>query len=683
MAPAFIVAGITAALVGVPAFSSADSENFNPDLQRQCGLDVVLVLDGSESLGDSPADGDYFLPDVEASANAFINAFAETGTNVGVVMYAKTAGVLLPMTPVTTASTSAGGAHSAATGSYVTTAQLDNNPGGLGTYTNWEDGLLKAQATLNAGARGNGIPTLVVHVTDGAPSAFFDPTGTAPDADGLNDGIAAGFINSLTAGAAEVVADSIQAAGTHILTVGVGQGLNNPQYQTYMQQASGNDQVVIPGGNFDPVTTDVILTQDFALLESIMKEFALKVCSPSISITKLASSPDALDTFEPAAGVGFTAITTATDGFTWVLPNGATGTSQQVVTNDAGLAQFQWDVQFDDLWGDGQVMIIEDPPPGFVFDSISCTRTNQDVSNEVFVPEFVDGAMTLNLGLAEITSCEIRNRAIDPNEPGSLTINKTALDGSGGPGSSWFNFTSPQLGDFTIKAPEGTGSQTFDEIDPGTYEVMEYLGPRWELAEVVCSNGSPAEAIVVGPGEDVTCTFTNRMVGPAKITINKVARDADGNRVDATFEFVSDALGRFFITTTNGFGFAHFEVQNGTYDIWELAPENFHIEEVVCSDGFEWTHGGSKDGHFINVGIDDHVACTFFNQVNGPPSCECTPGGTKGTDGSADGAVATDGGVDGSADGAIATDGGADGGGSPLTADGGTKPASGWTPKLN
>jgi hypothetical protein len=48
-----------------------------------------------------------------------------------------------------------------------------------------------------------------------------------------------------------------------------------------------------------------------------------------------------------------------------------------------------------------------------------------------------------------------------------------------------------------------------NNVLPGVYSVVESVPAGWGLVSAVCSDASPADAIAVGPGETVTCAFTN------------------------------------------------------------------------------------------------------------------------------------------------------------------------------
>ena len=54
---------------------------------------------------------------------------------------------------------------------------------------------------------------------------------------------------------------------------------------------------------------------------------------------------------------------------------------------------------------------------------------------------------------------------------------------------------------------------------PGTYSVAETVPAGWDLKSTVCTDGSPANAIAVGPDETVRCVFTNEK--DANIVVEK------------------------------------------------------------------------------------------------------------------------------------------------------------------
>lgn len=69
-----------------------------------------------------------------------------------------------------------------------------------------------------------------------------------------------------------------------------------------------------------------------------------------------------------------------------------------------------------------------------------------------------------------------------------------------------FTFTPSYGAAFNLKDGE---SNTSEWLEPGFYSVVETQVLGWEQPNAVCSDGSPANNIDLGPGETVTCTFNN------------------------------------------------------------------------------------------------------------------------------------------------------------------------------
>src|SRR6478609_5821090 len=133
----------------------------NPDLAPSCGLDVMLVLDASSSIGS--AEGD-----VQAAARTFLDAFEDTNTRVGIVTFSTTASTVVPLTTVTAASNSGTGVHNVAINNYNSSGR-----------TNWQDALLKTKNAFTNASPVRTVPKLVVFVTDGAPNTINSGSGTS------------------------------------------------------------------------------------------------------------------------------------------------------------------------------------------------------------------------------------------------------------------------------------------------------------------------------------------------------------------------------------------------------------------------------------------------------------------------------------------------------------------------
>jgi hypothetical protein len=79
-------------------------------------------------------------------------------------------------------------------------------------------------------------------------------------------------------------------------------------------------------------------------------------------------------------------------------------------------------------------------------------------------------------------------------------------------GDGAFDFTSSQLGDFTL--------QSFSNLGPGTYAISETVPDGWELGS---DNSDDPANITLSAGETVTCTFSNRFVGVGILTLSPPA----------------------------------------------------------------------------------------------------------------------------------------------------------------
>ncbi|MCJ7667642.1 MAG: LPXTG cell wall anchor domain-containing protein, partial [Anaerolineae bacterium] len=67
---------------------------------------------------------------------------------------------------------------------------------------------------------------------------------------------------------------------------------------------------------------------------------------------------------------------------------------------------------------------------------------------------------------------------------------------------------------------------------PGAYSVTETVPLGWTLTSATCSDGSLVSAIDLGPGETVTCTFTNTKQ-PAYLTLVKTVVNDNGGTLNA------------------------------------------------------------------------------------------------------------------------------------------------------
>ena len=201
------------------------------------------MLDSSYSISNSPGGEDQ----VKGAAKSFLNALKDTSSRAGIVQFSTKVNVkrdVVPLTLVTSASTSGNGTHAAAINRYVTDGA-----------TNWQDAFINAKRLFDLSPRN--VPKLAVLVTDGSPNTYnLTPTTAAPlvpDADpaALDPAI--------------VAMNALKAEGVHTLAIGAGKvyttDAKQQQFRAALQSVSGPD--VYPDAAFDARTTDLVLEPDY------------------------------------------------------------------------------------------------------------------------------------------------------------------------------------------------------------------------------------------------------------------------------------------------------------------------------------------------------------------------------------------------------------------------------------
>ena len=134
----------------------------------------------------------------------------------------------------------------------------------------------------------------------------------------------------------------------------------------------------------------------------------------------------------------------------------------------------------------------------------------------------------------------------------------------------------------------GAGSQDDSGLlDPGTYAVSENIPDGWVLASSTCSDGSSVGAIVLDPGETVTCTFTNsKGIDKNNASISGVKfEDKNGNGKQDSGEKGLFGWVIYIDTNNNGrFDWGErFTITNfkGEYQLRRLSAGTYTIREVL------------------------------------------------------------------------------------------------------
>ena len=137
-------------------------------------------------------------------------------------------------------------------------------------------------------------------------------------------------------------------------------------------------------------------------------------------------------------------------------------------------------------------------PAGWDFQSLDCS--GQDGGDT----QITGAPVTFDIdNKADVLDCTYTNRA-----RGTIIVEKITDDGSGS-----FDFTSSTLSAVwftlttTAAGEAGKDSETFGNLNPGTYDVAETVPAGWNLVSSSCDDGSDPASIGLSAGETVTCTF--------------------------------------------------------------------------------------------------------------------------------------------------------------------------------
>lgn len=158
-------------------------------------------------------------------------------------------------------------------------------------------------------------------------------------------------------------------------------------------------------------------------------------------------------------------------------------------------------------------------PAGWRLRGVSCVSDGQETEAAIDPAE-------ITLGAGETVTCTFTNTFASvpppPPTPGGriVVVKETLPDGA----NEVFSFTASwTTAGFTLADGQ---SSTSGELGAGTYSVSEQLPVGWTQQSASCSDGSPVDAIVLGAGETVTCTFVNSHTEVAGIQVTPTTTPA-------------------------------------------------------------------------------------------------------------------------------------------------------------
>ena len=370
----------------------------NPDIEGVCGMDIVLVLDESQSISNFAA-----TDHVRSAANAFITAISGTGSRIQITEFNGRARTVIPFTEVRADNESLFKNY---INNETGTPLLGYNPAGYGypdTGTNWEDAFRRAIA--------NETSPLLVFVTDGDPTNYLvDPDNTVQGGNGFSSD-AANILQSYQQ--AVPAANLVKQAGTHILIIGVGPALTGAAQLSRLTGVSGPD-VVSDLANFSLNQTDVLAVSEFADLNDAFRRVALSLCVPSVAFTKLAKDINQT-TFQPEPNWEFSATVEAVSSnlepVVWKTPaRGSTDSTQTSVTDGDGSLTFQWAIRsLDNPLLVDSMFTWDETLRDYAFVDANCKRKTFHEVGIIETTFSLQLQETITVGPHDLISCTVRN----------------------------------------------------------------------------------------------------------------------------------------------------------------------------------------------------------------------------------------------------------------------------------
>ncbi len=258
--------------------------------------------------------------------------------------------------------------------------------------------------------------------------------------------------------------------------------------------------------------------------------------------------------------------------------------------------------------------VTEGAVTGWANTNIECSVVDANGGSQT--PDVANRKLTIDLKEGEEVTCTYTNK-----KDAKLTIVKNASPKDGTDfaftttGTGLANFSLDDDSDNTLS---NTKTFTISGDQFGQKTVTEGPAAGWVLTDLQCSEGSvsgAAATVTVDPGDDITCTYTNKK--DATLTVTKDASPADGQ--DFTFAttgtgptaftsgFALDVDSDNTLPSTRTFTFSG--TQFGPKTVSEAGLTGWVLTNLSCSEG---TILGSVATITIDPG--DAVTCTYTNR---------------------------------------------------------------------
>ena len=543
------------------AFIPVGPPRINPALEpnNQCGLDIAIVIDLSNSIDDTE------LAQLKSAASGFVTALEGTPSNIGVFNFATFA----------PANTSAANAplvfQTVATGAGATAARAKINgltrPASANGGTNWDRGL--GQVT-DSGQEYDGV----LFLTDGDPTAHGIPGN--PGVPVGNSDFGTG-VDQIDVDSAVASANVLKDVPTRIVAVGIGTGASPGSVQR-LQAISG------PTENVDYFLTN------FAELGAALRELASGSCDALVTVKKVIRASDG--TTSPGAGWTFTSAGTG------VTPASAT-------TQSGGTVSFQTDFTTP-TDPERVITLTETAQPGFEIvvqpsgEVATCT-TREGAA----VPTTRSGPTGFEVTVAPLDAitCTVVNAVLTPPR---LTLVKQVTNDDGGtaaPGAWTLSATGPT----TVTGASGTPAVTDVAVAPGTYALAESAAPAgYTAGPWACTAGTlTGTSLTLDYGDSATCTIVNDDIAPTLTLVKTLVQDPTSPVLPTAWTLtatgptpITGATGSPTVTAAT--------VSAGAYALTESGPDGFQLAGWSCT-------GAPLAGTTVTIPLAAAVTCTATN----------------------------------------------------------------------
>jgi len=186
---------------------------------------------------------------------------------------------------------------------------------------------------------------------------------------------------------------------------------------------------------------------------------------------------------------------------------------------------------------------------------------------------------------------------------GRIVVDKVTLP-VGSPYGFFFELTGAAAGPITFALLDNDPPFDSGNLASGLYSVAEQADPEWDLASVVCTDGSPATAIDLNDGETVVCTFQN--IQRAHTLVDVVTNPAASPH---GFEFElsggPDGFDELFSLTDLDPPYVSPPVRTGSYSLDLTANPEWDVDSALCDDGTDPSTSA------IDLLPGDNVFCTY------------------------------------------------------------------------